>query len=779
MVGMGRRVPIAALLITPFLAAPALPAQAAPVPSTTCQVFPADNIWNTDISTLPVHARSGQWLTSMSAGTTNLHPDFGGPPYGFPFNVVSNTHPTVSVSFQYASESDPGPYPVGADTSIENGSDRHALIVNRDTCTLYELFGLAGSGSSWTAGSGAIFPLGSDALRPLNWTSADAAGLPIFPGLVRWDEVQAGAINHAIRFTAVSTDRSFLWPARHQAGTASNPTLPPMGARFRLKAGFDISHFSAQAQVILRALQHYGMILADNGSNWFFSGTEDANWQDSLLTELKSVPAAQFEAVDESSLMVDPNSATTTPTAPPAAPGTPAAIAGEASATVTWSAPSGVVATYTVTTAPGGATATVAGSTQTATVTGLTDGTAYTFTVTATNSVGTGPASAASNAVTPGRGQYIALAPTRILDTRTASPVGPGGSLNVQVTGTGGVPASGVAAVVMNVTVTNTTASSYLTVWPAGFPHPLASNLNWTAGTTVPNLVEIGVGSGGQVSIFNAFGNTDVVFDVAGYIATPSATPGSAGRYNPIVPNRVLDTRAGLGAPAMQLCANQTISVKIAGTPNVPSTGVAAVALNVTVTNTVVAPSYLTVYPTGVTRPLASNLNFRPGQTLANRVVVKLGTGGSVDFFDAAGHTDVVADVAGWFSDGTTTSTASLFVAVPPARILDTRTTSSPVGPNASIVLPVAGKGGVPAMNATVPPTAVVLNVTVTNPTAASFLTAWPDGDPRPLASDLNYVAGLTVPNLVLVKLGPTGAIDFYNAFGSVDVVADVVGWTG
>src|SRR5438876_8523816 len=284
-------------------------ASAAFPPSTSCQVFPADNIWNTDISSMPVHTRTTQWLSSMAASTTNLHPDFGAPPYGFPYNIVDNTHATVSVTFQYASESDPGPYPVGSDTLIEGGSDRHALILNRDTCTLYELFGLAGSGSSWTAGSGAIFPLGSNALRPLGWTSADAAGLPLFPGLVRWDEVQAGTINHAIRFTAQQTDQSFLWPARHQAGAAANPGLPPMGARFRLKGSYDISHFSAQTRVILPAMQHYGLTLADNGSNWFFSGTQDAAWPDSLLTELKTVPAAQFDAVDESSLMIDPNSA--------------------------------------------------------------------------------------------------------------------------------------------------------------------------------------------------------------------------------------------------------------------------------------------------------------------------------------------------------------------------------------------------------------------------------------------------------------------------------------
>jgi len=309
---MVRTVARIALLATASLAAALaanVPVAAAAPPNTTCQVFPADNIWNTDISTLPVHGRSAQWLASMASSTTNLHPDFGGPPYGFPHNIVDNTHATVSVTFQYASESDAGPYPLGPDTLIESGIDRHALIINRDTCTLYELFGLSGSGSTWTAGSGAIFPLGSNALRPLGWTSADAAGLPILPGLVRWDEVQAGAIRHAIRFTAQQSDRSFLWPARHQAGTAANPSLPPMGARFRLRSSYDISHFSLQAQVILLAMQHYGLILADNGSNWFFSGTEDAAWPDRLLSELKTIPASQFDAVDESAVMIDPNSA--------------------------------------------------------------------------------------------------------------------------------------------------------------------------------------------------------------------------------------------------------------------------------------------------------------------------------------------------------------------------------------------------------------------------------------------------------------------------------------
>jgi hypothetical protein len=225
---------------------------------------------------------------------------------------VPSGHPFVDISFQYASESDPGPYPFGPDTPIEGGQnatgDRHALMVDPDTCTLYELYDAHYDPTGSTAGSGAIWNLRSNALRPAGWTSADAAGLPILPGLVRYDEVESGSITHAIRMTAETTDTSYLWPARHEAGARSDPNLPPMGARFRLKASFDISGFSPQAQVVLRAMQQYGLIVADNGSNWYFGGTADPSWPVSLVDELKQVPASAFEAVDESSLMVSPDS---------------------------------------------------------------------------------------------------------------------------------------------------------------------------------------------------------------------------------------------------------------------------------------------------------------------------------------------------------------------------------------------------------------------------------------------------------------------------------------
>jgi hypothetical protein len=282
--------------------------RAAPVPGTPCNVFPANNIWNTDISTLPVNPNSAKWLKAMHAGSTRLHPDFGRPPYGMPFVAVDNTTPTIDVSFQYADESDPGPYPFTAGTPIESGSDRHALMINGDTCVLYELFGAQWNGGSPTAGSGAIFDLGSNALRPSGWTSADAAGLPIFPGLVRYDEVQAGAIHHAIRFTVACTSRHFLWPARHQAGQAG-ANCPPMGARFRLKWNFDGRAFSADARVVINALKHYGMFVADNGSDWYFQGTEDSGWSDTLLDQLKTIPASAFQAVSEGVCRVSADSA--------------------------------------------------------------------------------------------------------------------------------------------------------------------------------------------------------------------------------------------------------------------------------------------------------------------------------------------------------------------------------------------------------------------------------------------------------------------------------------
>lgn len=282
-----------------------------------CPMFPADNIWNARVDQLPVHPMSQAYLASIGTGVA-LHPDFGtvwnGAPNGIPFVTVSGDQPRVPVSFGYADESDPGPYPIPPDAPIEGGpnssGDRHVLVVDGDACVLYELFDAhPASDGSWTAGSGAIFDLTSNQLRPRTWTSADAAGLPMLPGLVRYDEVDGGAVNHALRFTAQLTQRAFVWPARHFASRNSSPSVPPMGTRLRLKSNVDISRFSPTNQVILRALQQYGMLLADNGSNLFVGGAPDPRWDDDDLGKLRQIHGSDFEVVDTASLQVDPDSA--------------------------------------------------------------------------------------------------------------------------------------------------------------------------------------------------------------------------------------------------------------------------------------------------------------------------------------------------------------------------------------------------------------------------------------------------------------------------------------
>jgi outer membrane protein assembly factor BamB len=377
----------------------------------------------------------------------------------------------------------------------------------------------------------------------------------------------------------------------------------------------------------------------------------------------------------------------------------------------------------------------------------------------------------------PGAGlPYHPLVPARILDTRAGvgapvARIGAGASLPLQVTGRGGVPATGVSAVLLNVTVTEPTAASFLTAWPAGQPRPLASNLNYVAGQTVPNLVTAKVGEGGQVNLYNHSGSTHVVADVAGWYGTDPLAGGSG--FNALPPARILDTRTGAGA---KLGPGATLDVQVTGRAEVPVSGVSAVVLNVTVTEPT-AGGFLTAWPAGQARPLASNLNFVAGQTVPNLVVVKVGTAGTISLFNLQGATHVVADVAGWY--GEEGSTGDGFVALAPSRILDTRTgTGAPavkLGPASAVALQVTGRGGVPATGVS----AVVLNVTVTEPTAGSFLTAWPGGEARPLASNLNYVAGQTVPNLVLVKVGAGGQVSLFNSSGSTHAVADVAGWFG
>jgi hypothetical protein len=283
-----------------------------------CPVFPGDNIWNTPVANLPLDANSALYVNTIGPNSP-LHPDFGsgtydGEPIGIPFVTVPGTQPRVPVSFQYADESDPGPYPIPPNAPIEGGSassgDRHVLVIDGDACKLYEVYSAYPQpDGSWACGSGAIFDLESNALRPAGWTSADAAGLPIFPGLVRYDEVAAGAIRHAIRFTVPQTRNTYIWPARHYASSLTGTQYPPMGQRFRLKAGYSEQGFSPDMLVIVHALKQYGIILADNGSSWFISGAPDDRWNNDDLDQLKTIHGADFEAVDCSGLMIAPDSA--------------------------------------------------------------------------------------------------------------------------------------------------------------------------------------------------------------------------------------------------------------------------------------------------------------------------------------------------------------------------------------------------------------------------------------------------------------------------------------
>jgi len=366
---------------------------------------------------------------------------------------------------------------------------------------------------------------------------------------------------------------------------------------------------------------------------------------------------------------------------------------------------------------------------------------------------------------------FVSAGPVRVLDTRNGightGVVGPGGAISVQLAGTAGLPATGVTAVVLNVTAVSPTASSYVTVYPDGAARPNASNLNVTAGQTISNLVTVPVGSDGMVDFYNNSGSVNLVADLAGFYT--AAGPGSL--FVPAGPSRMLDTRNGIGGSTGPVGPGGAITLPVAGVDGVPFSGVTAVVLNVTAVSPT-ASSYVTVYPDGTNRPNASNLNFTAGQTISNLVVVPVGADGHVDFYNHAGSVNLVADLAGYYVSGS----GSSFVPAGPSRMLDTRNAighSGAVGPGGTISLQVTGVDGIPASGVT----AVVLNVTAVSPTAASYVTVYPDGITRPNASNLNFTAGETIPNLVVVPVGADGKVDFYNNSGSVNLLADLAGY--
>ena len=374
-------------------------------------------------------------------------------------------------------------------------------------------------------------------------------------------------------------------------------------------------------------------------------------------------------------------------------------------------------------------------------------------------------------------GRFTPLSPARILDTRDGTggisgAVPPGGTVDVQINGRGGIPASDVTGVALTVTVTQPTQAGYLTMYPSGTARPLAANVNFVPGETVSNLAVLKVGANGRVSMFNSTGATHVVIDVAGWYSGTGT--GNAGRFEPLPPSRILDTRTGLGG-AVRLAQGASLDLQVTGRGGVPVSGVQAAVLNVTVTGTAGA-GFLTSYPTGEARPWAANLTFAPGSTVGARSMVKLGAGGRVTIYNGGGAADVVVDLGGWYTDASVAGTLGALVPLTPVRILDTRIgTGGIVGlrpAQSTVDVQIAGVGGVPATGAR----AVILNATVTEPTGPGYLTIFPAGTARPLASDLNFSAGETQPNLVVVQLGSGGKVSLFSAAGA-HVIFDVAGW--
>ena len=557
---------------------------------------------------------------------------------------------------------------------------------------------------------------------------------------------------------------------------------------------------------------YFGDVFYFDGTSWSTAVSVDTNGN---LVAI-SCPSISFCAAGDDSttgyLFVYTN-ADTVPGAPTNVIATPA----DATANLSWTAPTSQgecpITSYEVDTYSG---TTLVNSEQTGststtyTVSGLSNGTKYTFMVAATNCDGNGPASLASQPVIPSQpttpAPYNPLTPYRICDTRAGNPSGLSGQnaqcagktlvggtpLTIQVAGTdpngqssGGVPSTGATAAVLNVTADDASAAGFFTIYPSGTAEPLSSNLNFKAGEAVPNLVEVALGQSGQVSIYTNITSADVIVDVEGYVGP--ATSG-AGLFNALPPARICDTRAGnpsgLSGTEAQcnadgaLSAGGTMTIQVAGVGGVPSSGVAGVVLNVTVSGTT-ASSFLTVWPQGSPRPTASNLNWTKGVTIPNRVSVPVGPTGQVSIYNNSGQANVIVDVGGWYTlPGGTGTTLTQFSGITPARILDTRQGSGEpyegqtIPPGGSLTIQVQGVGGVPTGA-----TAAVLNVTVTHTTAASYLTIWPAGQSRPTASDLNWALGETVPNLVIVKIGSSGQVSIFNNAGSVDVIADVVGW--
>lgn len=735
----------AALCLSAILAA--WPAQAQTVHSIAgCQMLPANNIMNTPVDNLPVDPNSATYVSNIGASAT-LFPDFWSNASGVPINVVGGNQPRVPVTAWITGEADPGPFPIPADAGVQQASDAHLIVLDSSNCRLYEMWSASpNSDGSWTAGSAAVFDLKSNTPRPANWTSADAAGMPMLPGLVTYDEVMTGQITHALFMTVPYTQQQFIWPARHWASYYNGPQYPYMGQRFRLKAGFDVSSYPPEIQVILNALKKYGAIVEDNGAPWFLSGVQDPRWNNNDLLTLRQILGSNMEAVDESSLMVAANSQV--------AAGSPLALDGIYLDQRQVSAGAVVNAQATLTApAPAGG-ATVSLSISSPGVLGV------------------------PGSVTIPAGAVSAPVPITVNNIGLTTPVSIIGSyqgVTVQspillVNGSTGVAAprlSALTATFTTATITLTSAAAVDTVVALASSNSsvqaVPATVTVPAGTTTITVTLPAASAGTTVNLTATLYGESLSAPVAGL------------RFNPVAVCRVMDTRNAngpLGGPFIAGGTARMIPIP-SSSCNIPANAT-AYSLNVTAVPRTGSLGYLTVWPTGLAQPGVSTLNSPGGLVLANAAIVPAGINGSINAY-VTDDSDLVIDINGYFVPPA--SGTLQFYPMTPCRIIDTRY-PTPVFGGPSIAGGTSRSFPIPSSTCKVPATAAAysFNVTAVPQGPLGYLTAWPTGQPQPLASTLNSQDGTVLANAAIVPAGTNGAVSFY-ATNPTDLVVDINGY--
>ena len=745
------------------------PGAAQPPTVANCTVFAADNIWNTRVDQLNVHPSSSTWVNTIGT-SAHLHPDFGsglynGAPIGIPYLEVPGTQTKYPATFTYQSESDPGPYAIPLNAPIEGGSsstgDRHVIAVDIDHCVLYEIYDGFPQAASWQGGSGAIFNLLSDALRPATWTSADAAGLPIFPGLVRYDEIVAGEIRHAIRFTVPETQNTFVWPARHEASSLTGAQYPPMGARFRLKASFDIASFSATNQIILTALKRYGMMLADNGSAWYISGAPDARWDNNDLHVLNSIAGSNFEAVDVSPLMANPNTgqalqnSVSVNVAPPMI-NVPvngrqqftATVNGNSNQSVTWDV-NGVI----------GGNASV----------GFIDSIGGLYTAPA---VVPSPASVTLHATSVAVNSAVGSASVTI----TGPPL-PDFSLAISA-GPGSVGAGGRATYTITVTGSNGFGGT-VTFGVSGLPAGAAGSFNPASviGSGTSTLIistTSGVAPGGY-TVKATGANGSLSHSASASLNVTSPPPLGPGlQFVPVTPCRIADTRKAngpFGGPSIGASASRDFAVP-ASACGIPANA-QAYSLNLTVVP--LGPlGFVSLWPAGQPQATVSTLNSIDGRIKANAALVPAGANGAVTIF-ASNPTHVIVDINGYFVAPGSHTLA--FYPLTACRIADTRLgTGTFAGP--ALAGGQARSFPIPSSACNIPANAqaYALNMTVVPSGPLGFLSAWAAGSPQPVVSTLNAPTGTVTANTAIVRAGSGGGITVM-ASNPTHLIIDINGY--